>query len=207
MQISQIDRLISQASDEALTTTDYIIFGNDSDSDNIARRVVSSFVDDIAATETTKGTVERATDEEAATGTDTEKYITPAQLAASKDVQFKVTTISGDASTSPTTTTITHDLGTIPSEVYLKVVGSGGLNGDAYGWSEGWYDGTDEVCIYNGDVSQGTSSSLFGKWYSDQSDGFNLTVSDLTDAGIDIDANEFGSAPTTSIPCLIVFRK
>jgi len=60
-----------------LAETDHLVFDN-AWVDN--KMLVSVFRDQLAASETIKGTVERATDTEALAGTDTTKYVTPAQI-------------------------------------------------------------------------------------------------------------------------------
>jgi|13_taG_2_1085334.scaffolds.fasta_scaffold00142_10 hypothetical protein len=61
--------------------------------------------DEVAASTTTAGIVERATNTEAAAGTDTTRYVTPAHLAA-RTYQAKI----GDGSS--TSIAVTHNLGT-----------------------------------------------------------------------------------------------
>ena len=83
-----------------------------------------------AATTTAKGAVERATDAEVATGTDTEKYVTPAQLnLALQSPTLERFTASG---------TWTKD--TAATIVFVEVIGGGGGGGEGHqndGWSGG----------------------------------------------------------------------
>lgn len=103
--ISQLIKLFSfapvlTASDEA----DKYAFQDTSNWDKTTTITKANLRDDLAASETVKGTVERATDAEATTWTDTTRYITPKQA---KDNYWVWTTTTSYSTTSSWATTYT----------------------------------------------------------------------------------------------------
>jgi len=94
-----------KAVDATLAETDHLVFDN-AGTDN--KMLVSVFRDQLAASETAKGTSELATDAEAVAGTDTTRHITPSQLGK---LSVEIQQITRASSTSASfTQTLTHSL-------------------------------------------------------------------------------------------------
>lgn len=80
---TQANTLVSLATtDTTSSDTDYYVFQDAAASDVNKRITQANLRDSLAASETVKGTVERATDAEAITWTDTTRYISPASNKA-----------------------------------------------------------------------------------------------------------------------------
>jgi len=120
---------------------------SDSADNSILKRVQKSNVIPVAS-ETVAGIVERATDAEASAGTDTERFITPAQLSSYGGGIGMVSNLGNFTRTTSDATgsqAYPHGLGTTPKLLTIKAVATSGQAS----WSEGYVDDdTDNACFW-----------------------------------------------------------
>lgn len=149
---TQVNKSVSLATtDTTSDETDYYVFQDAAASDVNKKILKSDLRNDLAASDTLKGTVEQATDAEIVTWTDTTRMVNPSQL---KTVVWH-TSISW-----AWPHTIAHGLPTTPAYIRIKAwlsrSGSATANDRTIPMSQWYYDGTTNSCIYNGMLYSGS---------------------------------------------------
>jgi len=138
----------------SLVDADQFLISDSADS-SILKRVQKSNVIPVAS-ETVAGIVERATDAEASAGTDTERFITPAQLSSyggGTGMVSNLGSISRLTTDSTGTQNVAHGLGVDPKTIIFKGV----IQADGDGWSDGFTDDDlNDKCMYK-EPSQNTA--------------------------------------------------
>ena len=136
---TQANTLVSLATtDTTSSDTDYWIFQDAAASDVNKKQLQSNVRESLAASETVKGTAERATDAEAVTWTDTERYVTPAQAVLKTDS----ITLSRNNATATSTVQYSHNLWRVPKLITFHAIEATNT------WSHWAYDGTTDNVVY-----------------------------------------------------------
>ena len=141
---TQANKLVNLATtDTTSSDTDFLIF-EDAAASNINKKITqANFRDQIAASTTQKGTVELATDVEAAAWTDETRYINPKQLITYGGITTDTTLETRDTQAASWTVTYNHWLWKIPS---LIMVDAAWASVQASKWT--WITGDDNKSVY-----------------------------------------------------------
>ena len=149
------------------------------------------------ATETLKGTVERARDAEATAGTETTRYITPKQAKDNYTIKTKVMNFSRSTTTAEWTVTYSHNLWRIPKTIEIRAY----IAWDKYSiWN---YDGSNQYCIRKqlNSITLRTTEIINVWWSTSSSSEITGIINNVTETNFDITWTGFYNSAT--IQCLV----
>lgn len=123
----------------------------------------------------------------------------------SEGIEIKTASIEWNATTSPTTTDVTHSLGVVPTSVEVRVV----WGDKGYGRTCWVYDGTTQQWDYFGFISVDRYQwvSTQGRIYNDVGDGYLITMSGLTSSQVTFSMTEFWSSNNLNFDAVVIFHK